>query len=236
MRFNFQGLSPLYRAAMAQRMPTIAFPLRDGVGQFVFLVFVPSDKDGTPKWSESDLFILLLRTKQTLQFRLLGRHLRSDGQPGEFSIVLDHDDERAFRAELNIPPNAVNGPMFRLQDLLTRLNAAFPAHVAPEHTVDVFQQHRVIIRENCKKQIADAAKIHLVRFGTPSRGAPREETLRKLYMLGGQAPARVTALVDMLRSVGWTAFWSDKPQPADKFQQNWMRLNDEYQRRRQRRA
>lgn len=236
MRFNFQGLSPLYRAAMTQRMPTIAFPMADGVGRFVFLVFVPSDSDGTPRWSESDLFILLLRTNQALQFRLLGRHLRSDAQPGDFFIDLDHADERAIRAELNIPPNAVNGPVFRLQDLLTRLNAAFPARVDPEHTVSMFRKHRDIIRDNCKKQIADAAKIHLVRFGPPSHGVPREETLRKLYMLSGQAPERVTALVNMLRSVGWTAFWSDKAQPVDKFQQNWLRLNDEYQRRHQRRT
>jgi hypothetical protein len=53
--FNFTGLHSVFKEAIARHEPTVAFPLSNGVGRFLFLIFIPTDQTSGPDSILSDV-------------------------------------------------------------------------------------------------------------------------------------------------------------------------------------
>jgi len=212
MEFNFKGLHPAFLEAINRHEPSIAFTLADGRGRFVFLLFIATSSSGRIQWGELELFVLLARTQRMLRFRLYGNQKLQ----GDFRVYLKESDEEAIREELGLQ-HAGRGPQFVLQDLLARLDAMIPASVPINAKIDCIQDNRDAIRANCGAHIDDATKVYLLRAAPLPEGKhPREETLRKLYML--DAPTNdIAALIANLKRIRWTTYWTATPPATDAF-------------------
>ncbi|CAJ2780649.1 Uncharacterised protein [Burkholderia pseudomallei] len=212
MEFNFKGLHPVFLEAVNRHEPSVAFALAEGKGRFVFLLFMATDSAGRIVWGELELFILLAGTQKMLRFKLLGNHKIA----GDFKIRLTEDDERAIRAELGIG-DAVGGPAFALQDFLNKLNGMIPTSIPLEAKVAVIRDEKTAIEAHCKTYLDDASKVYLLAVRPlPDGRWPREETLRKLYMLDAE-PAAIAALIRNLRRIRWTTYWTATEPSTDRF-------------------
>jgi hypothetical protein len=210
--FNFTGLHPAFLEAVTRHEPSIAFTLEEGVGRFVFLLFLRTDSKGKIVWGKQELFIWLARTQRMIRKDLWGNHK----QAGNFIVYLGDCDARKIRNELGIG-EFTTGPAFVLRDFLAKLNGMIPASIPLENKVAVIQEQREHILTHCAEYIEEADKVYLLRVGRlPPNRQPREETLRKLYML--DVPREdIAALIRHLKSVCWTAFWTATPPETDEF-------------------
>lgn len=219
--FNFTGLHSVFKEAIARHEPTIAFPLINGLGRFLFLIFIPTDSKGDIKWSAIELFIFLGRSQGILNFDLKGRHYHH----GEFKISLTEGDIKAIRVELGLDDGIHHGSIFVLRDFLESLNAAIPLTLPLEEKVAALQQHRDLIRTHCGNHVEDASKIYLLAPRPLSKPRkPREETLRKLYSLNA-APKTIASLVRNLKLLNWTVSWTaTQPSNSDgRFERLWLK-------------
>lgn len=212
LEFNFKGLHPTFLEAVDRHEPSIAFALTDGIGKFVFLLFMTTDARGNLVWGELDLFILLARTQKMLKFKLLGNHKHA----GDFKVRFYDMHEKAIRAELGIE-GATEGPAFVLATLLSKLNDQIPASIPLESKIAVIQAERGPIKAHCADYLDKADRVYLLRVGPLPKGyRPQEETLRKLYMLDAAA-GDVAALIKHLKAIQWTAFWTASESKGAKF-------------------
>lgn len=212
MEFNFKGLHPVFLEAVNRHEPSVAFALAEGKGRFVFLLFMATDSTGRILWGELELFMLLAGTQKMLRFKLLGNHKIA----GDFKIRLIEDDERAIRAELGIG-DAVGGPAFALRDFLNKLNGMIPTSIPLEAKVALIRNEKRAIEAHCRTYLDDASKVYLLGARQlPEGKRPREETLRKLYMLDAE-PSAIAALIRNLRRIRWTTYWTATEPSTDKF-------------------
>jgi hypothetical protein len=211
VEFNFRGLHPAFVEAVNRHEPSIAFSLTDGRGKFTFLLFLRTDSKGKIAWGKLELFIVLGTTQQVRRFQLYGNH-----RQGDFTIWLKPDDEAAIRAELGLN-DAESGPAFVLPNFLAKLNAMIPASIPLEAKIDTMKQERLAIDAYCKDYVEDATKVHLLGVkALPAGHMPREETLRKLYMLNART-ADIAALIGNLKAIRWTVCWTATRPTDDKF-------------------
>jgi hypothetical protein len=217
--FNFTKLHPVFLEAIQRHEPSIAFALAEGVGKFVFLLFMKTDSSGDIEWGELELFVLLARTQGMIRLKLLGNHKNA----GNFKVRLRDEHERAIRDELGIG-NAAAGPAFVLSDFLEKLNGMIPVSVSLQEKIAVIQENKPSICTHCAEYMDDASKVYLLRAGPLAPGKrPREETLRKLYML--DVPREdIAALIQKLKSVRWTAFWTASKPKTDKFAETFTKV------------
>jgi hypothetical protein len=221
MYFNFTGLHPVFCEAIRRHEPTVAFPLANGRGRFLFLIFISTDSAGEIRWSALELFIILSRTQAILKFDLMGQHYHQ----GDFKIRLTSTDIAAIRAELALDDATPDGPAFELARLLSALNAAIPSSLPLEQKIHAMQSEATMVKAHCGKFVDSTLKVHLIgprKLEFPKK--PREETLRKLYTLNA-APKTIASLVRNLKALNWTVSWTDKvPCDADEnFQQLWLK-------------
>lgn len=203
VEFNFTGLHPAFLEALKRHEPSIAFALREGEGRFVFFFFLKTDSKGEIKWGAFELFVFLARTQRMLRFKLLGNHKNA----GDFKIRLNNNDELKIRDELGIQGNQ-NGPAFDLGRFLSRLNDSIPSTIPLKNKVEEIKHYENAVKSHCREYIDEASKVYLIRLGPVTNGGkPREETLRKLYMI--DAPADdITSLIGELKRIKWTAYWT----------------------------
>lgn len=212
IEFNFDGLHPVVVEAVKRHEPSVAFALTDGPGKFVFLLFLVTDSKGGIVWPGLELFILLGRTQRMLRLKLFGNHFRK----GDFKVWLDADKERAIRKELGLE-EAGSGPAFVLKDFLAKLNGMIPTTLPLAAKIEAIQRERPAIEAHCKDYLDEASKVYLLGVKTLPEGSnPREETLRKLYMLDVD-PADIAALIGHLKRIRWTVCWTATKPSSDKF-------------------
>lgn len=210
--FNFTGLHPAFLEAVDRHEPSIAFTLIDGQGRFVFLLFMATDSRGNVAWGDLELFILLGRTQRMLRLKLLGNHKIK----GDFKVRLTQEDEVAIREELNLGA-AATGPAFLIGDFLSKLNGLIPQSILLEEKIEAIKADRAQIESHCKDYVDQATKIYLLRVGPlPAGHFPREETLRKLYMLNAPTDD-IASLIRHLKRIRWTAYWTATKPTTDKF-------------------
>lgn len=210
--FNFKGLHPAFLEAVNRHEPSVAFVLAEGRGKFVFLLFMTTDSSGRIVWGDLELFILLARTQKMLQFKLLGNHKKV----GDFKVRLTEDDEQAIRAELGLG-QAEGGPAFALLDFLAKLDGMIPASIPLEAKVAAINDEKMAIEAHCKTYLDDASKVYLLGVRRlPDGMRPREETLRKLYMLDAE-PVAIASLIRNLKRIRWTTSWTAAKPVTDKF-------------------
>jgi hypothetical protein len=151
--------------------------------------------------------------------QLYGNHRTA----GNFTVYLTDEHEKAIRAELGLGASAT-GSAFVLSDFLAKLNALIPASISLEAKMAVIREHRVAITTHCADYIDKASRVYLLRAGPLEAGKrPREETLRKLYML--DAPREdVAALIRNLKQIRWTTFWTDKQPTSNKFAETFAKV------------
>ncbi|HDX8373222.1 TPA: hypothetical protein RQN12_004267 [Aeromonas dhakensis] len=212
VEFNFTGLHPTFLEALQRHEPSIAFALQEGEGRFVFFFFLKTDSRGNIKWGDLELFIFLARTQTMLRFKLLGNHKNA----GDFKIRLNINDEHKIREELGIQ-GSPNTPAFDLGRFLARLNDNIPVTIPLKNKVEVIKQQKNAVKDHCREYIEEAQKIYLIRLGPVTNGGkPREETLRKLYMI--DAPADdITSLISDLKQIKWTAYWTASESKGQSF-------------------
>lgn len=163
-------------------------------------------------WGALELFVLLAGTQKMLRFKLLGNHKIA----GDFKVRLTEDDEQAIRAELGLG-QAVGGPAFVLLDFLNKLNGMIPASIPLEAKVAVITDEKKAIEANCNTYLDDASKVYLLGVRPlPDGKRPREETLRKLYMLDAE-PAAIAALIQNLKKIRWMTYWTATKPATDRF-------------------
>lgn len=207
MYFNFTGLHSVFREAIQNHEPTIAFPLVNGRGRFLFLIFIPTDSEGKIKWGAFELFIILSQTQAILSFDLMGQHFHQ----GDFKIRLTERDLAAIRAELGLDGMGDGGPPFEFERFLAELNTAIPSSLPLERKIEAIQSEDRLVKAHCGKFVDNALKVYLVgprRLKLPKK--PREETLRKLYTLRADART-IASLVRNLKRLNWTVSWTEKP-------------------------
>lgn len=210
--FNFTGLHPVFTEAVKNHEPSIAFGLMEGQGKFIFLLFLATDSKGQIAWGEMELFILLGRTQRMLRFSLFGNHF----QKGDFKIWLKAKDEQAIRDELGLN-GATQGPVFILKDFLAKLNGMIPTTLPLAAKIDVIKAEKPTIQAHCKDYLEEASKVYLLGVrALPEGHKPREETLRKLYMLDVDT-ADITALINNLKRIRWTVCWTAEEPTGDIF-------------------
>lgn len=212
VEFNFQGLHPALLEAADHHEPSIAFTLIDGRGKFTFLLFLRTDSKGKIVWGKLELFIVLGTTQQMLRFQLYGNHRYQ----GDFKIWLKPDDEAAIREELGLN-HATDGPAFVLQNFLAKLNAMIPASISLEAKIDAIRSEQPLVETYCQDYVDKATRIHLLGVKKlPAGHMPREETLRKLYMLKAKKED-VAALIRNLKAIRWTVRWTANEPESDQF-------------------
>jgi len=212
IEFNFKGLHPVFVEAVRNHEPSIAFALQEGPGRFVFLLFLATNSKGEIDWGGLELFILLGRTQRMLRFDLFGNHFKQ----GDFRVWLKGGDEQAIRNELGII-DAANGPNFVLQNFLAKLNGMIPTTLPLAAKIDTIKGNRAAIDAHCRDHIDEASKVYLLGVKVLPKGSrPREETLRKLYMLD-VATADISALIGHLKRIRWTVCWTDTEPTTNKF-------------------
>lgn len=212
VEFNFRGLHPAFIEAVDRHEPSIAFTLMEGRGKFTFLLFLRTDSKGRIAWNKLELFIILGGTQRMLRFSLYGGH-RSKG---DFKVWFDPDHDAAIRAELGLS-HAAGGPAFVLQNFLAKLNAMIPVSIPLEAKIEAIRREQVLVETHCKDYVEDATKIYLLGVRTlPAGYMPREETLRKLYMLKAKEND-VAALIRNLKAIRWTVRWTANEPTGDAF-------------------
>lgn len=220
MYFNFTGLHSVFKEAVKNQEPTVAFPLTNGRGRFLFLIFIPTDSDGKIKWSALELFIILSGTQAILSFDLMGNHFHH----GDFKIKLSERDIAAIRAELGLDVAIQGGPAFELERFLVELNSSIPSSLPLEQKIEAIQSERRLVGEHCGKFTENALKVHLIgprKIVLPR--TPREETLRKLYSLKAEAKT-IASLVRNLKKLNWTVSWTEKPiDTQGNFEKLWLK-------------
>lgn len=210
--FNFKGLHPAFLEAVNRHEQSIAFALTEGKGKFVFLLFMTTDSVGRIVWGALELFILLAGTQKMLRFKLLGNHKNA----GDFKVRLTEGDEQAIRAELGLG-QSMGGPAFVLLDFLHKLDGMIPTSIPLEEKVTVIKDGGTAIEAHCQTYLEDASKVYLLGVKRlPDGWRPREETLRKLYMLDAE-PAAIAALIRNLKRIRWTTSWTATKPATDKF-------------------
>jgi len=218
-KFNFTGLHTVFLEAITRHEPSIAFTLTDGAGRFVFLFFLKTNANGKIIWGNQELFIWLAHTQKMLRKDLYGNHKLD----GDFIVYLNDSDKQKIREELGIG-EATTRPAFILSDFLAKLNKMMPESISLESKIAVVQEQREHIRVYCSEYIEEADKIYLLRVGglAPDK-KPREETLRKLYMLD-MPREDIAALIRNLKSVCWTAFWTATKPETNEFERAFARV------------
>lgn len=220
MEFNFNRLHTVFVEAIRRHEPTVAFTVRNGPGLFVFLIFIPSDKDGKIDFNKLELSIIMARTQSFMTRELFGNHYNK----GDFKVYFDRHHESMIRKELGIE-NAEEG-RFSLLDFLKALNDAFPLTLSLIEKVACIQENKIIIQANLGRNIDQANRIYLLRHHplTPPK-RPREETLRKLFFLTA-SPKDIADFIQKLKIANWTLDWTDKEPNGDKFADIWQKLGN----------
>lgn len=211
-KFNFKGLHPVFIEAIDRHEPSIAFSLTEGIGKFVFLVFLKTKSSGGIAWGNLELFILLARTQRMLCLKLYGNHKNG----GNFEVWMSDADEGAIKDELGLH-NADQGPAFVLATFLAKLDVMIPASISLETKIETLQHHKDSVSLHCRAHIDASSRVYLFKVGPlPPGHHPREETLRKLYML--DAPKdHIAQLIRNLKSICWTTYWTATRPNTDKF-------------------
>jgi hypothetical protein len=214
MSFNFNNLNSVFAEAISRHEPSIVFPLSNGKGLFVFLLFIPTDSNGHIKYNTLELNIIFGRTQAFLSRDLYGSHKK-----GDFKIYFNQEHELMFKKELGIE-SATTGN-FDFTRFLDELNNMIPQSLPLESKIATMKDHSNLIQINCSKHIDSAMRIYLL--GTkklPSNQKPKEETLRKLMMLKGE-PDEHARFINSLKKLNWTLRWTDKKPTEDAYLQIW---------------
>lgn len=211
-KFNFKGLHSVFIEAIDRHEPSIAFSLTEGIGKFVFLIFIKTNLSGSIVWGELELFVLLARTQRMLCLKLYGNHKVG----GNFEVWMNDADKDAIKDELGLR-GATQGPAFSLTAFLTKLDSMIPSSIPLETKIETLQSHRNLVSLHCGAHVDASSKIYLFKVGPlPTGYRPREETLRKLYML--DAPTHhIAQLIENLKSIRWTTYWTATKPDTDRF-------------------
>ncbi|WP_282611051.1 hypothetical protein [Pelagibius sp. Alg239-R121] len=199
---NFNGLNAIFHAARRRQESTIAFELKQGIGQFVFMMFFADEDDDA---SRDHLHLLLRRTGVMHTLKMYGSRWK-----GEFNLFhsallkLEND----VKAELGIQGGST---AFDSVKFFTELNARVPQTLPLVRSIPVVRENREAIKR-LRKIVDEATKVYLIGpQHLPEGKAPREKTLRKLYLHIDAPPTQLTEFITLLKQRNMTVSWTDNP-------------------------
>lgn len=201
--FNLTGLYNAYHEAIRRGDFTFAFEVRMPPGRFIFFMFFAEND----KKSKDLLYLYLQNTNLLEQIKLYGSH-----RNGCFEIYFNRRLEEAIKAELGIVGGG-NKP-FNLYNFFKELNRNIPQHLPAQTQIATLRQYYPQIRAKIPRVVNDEDKIYWMGFMRPKNGAPREQTLRKLYIHTECNHQQIDRLLEAIAPHGLTLKWTDNPERA----------------------
>ena len=201
--FNLTGLHNAYHEAIHRGDFTFAFEISMPPGRFIFFIFFAKDDEK----SKDLLYLYLKNTNRLEEIKLYGSH-----RNGDFEIYFNNRLEEAIKAELGIVGGG-NRP-FSLYNFFEELNGNIPQHLPAQAQIATLRQYYPQIRTRIPRVVNDEDKIYWMGFMRPQSGAPRTQTLRKLYIHTECNHHQIERLLEAIAPYGLTLKWTDNPDRA----------------------
>ncbi len=195
IEFNFSRLKNVYFDALHSYDKSMAFDVKVGKGQFLFLMFLAED-------DEKDTLFLYMRNKLIMRkLKMYGSH-----KNGNFKVFISDEVQERLVAELQLKEGNGN---FEFNTFLNQLNEAIPLKVDRNQKVNTLRKNRDIIK---RVAIDDIDKTVLIGTKILSKGKPQDKTLRKLYMFTEESESIITEFISNLKRANMTVAWTTEDQ------------------------
>lgn len=195
--FNFSGLKEIYAEAWDSDDKTIAFEIKNGKGRFLFMMLLSKED----KEAKDNLFIFLKNTNKMIQLKLYGSH-----KNGDFNAYIKDGDRDALIAELGLTHNS--GHSFSFVHFLEQLNHDIPATLLLSHKINTLRKNKELL--NRISPIDESQKTVFNGVMQLEKGvkAPRDKTLRKLYLYTDTDPELIAKYIQLLKQRNMTVKWT----------------------------
>ena len=197
IKFNFSRLKNVYFDALHSYDKSVAFDVKVGKGQFLFLMFLAEDDE------RDTLFLYMRNTFIMRTLKMYGRH-----KDGDFQVFISDETQERMVAELQLQKRDGS---FDFTTFLNQLNEAIPLEVTMRQKVNTLRNNRDVIK---KIAIDDIEKTVLIGTKVLSKGKPQDKTLRKLYMFTEESESVITELIKNLKRANMTVAWTTEDQRA----------------------
>lgn len=201
VEFNFNKLESIYRTTLRSDVKMVAFDVRVGKGQFLFMMFLSAEDED----AKDNLFIYLRNTEDFIKLKMYGSHRK-----GDFKVYIEDLDKAKMICELQLKPS--NGT-FDFITFLNELNSRIPLEISNEDTLNNLRRNSKII--NSLNPVDDCDKTVLVGIKKLTHGKPREKTLRKLYLHTNGCHKSIAELIGLLKNANCTVAWTTEDRRSE---------------------
>ncbi len=199
IQINLTGLHNIYKESILRNEPTICFPMINGHGNFLFMMFFDQEDDTTKDF----LYLFLRNTNEFLTLKMYGDHMK-----GKFDVYFTDAHQTLIRNELQLGENAGNA--FSFDNFFSDINSALPQALTMQNKIEALRNSWEYVSPHLPQDIVeDSLKTILIgQRQLPSNKAPREKTLRKLYLYGNGTSDEITKLIEILKKLNKTVCWT----------------------------
>ncbi|MCR0202079.1 hypothetical protein MKC79_15350 [[Clostridium] innocuum] len=195
IEYNFSRLKKVYFDSLNSYDKSLAFDVKIGKGQFLFLMFLAENDE------RDTLFLYMRNTKILRKLKMYGSHKR-----GDFKVYISDDVQERMVDELQLLEGSGG---FEFEAFLGQLNDAIPLNIDMDQKVNILRKNREVIS---KIAIDDSDKTVLVGTKYLSKGKPQDKTLRKLYMYTEESEKEITEFIRNLKKANMTVAWTTEEQ------------------------
>lgn len=193
--YNFTSLQNVYLQALDSYDKSVAFDIKIGKGQFLFLMFLAED-------DEKDTLFLYMRNIMVMRkLKMYGSHKK-----GDFKVYITDEVQEKMIEELQLQ---TRDGTFRFEQFLNQMNQAIPLGIDMEQKVRTLRTNKKIIRT---VGLDDIEKTVLIGTRELSVGKPQDKTLRKLYMYTEESEKEITEFIKNLKKTNMTVAWTTEDQ------------------------
>lgn len=200
MKYNFTGLKNIYSVAMDSVDPTIAFEINNGVGHFVFMMFLSKEEA-----QKNDRLFIYFRNINTLHnIKLYGSH-----KSGDFIAYINEVEIDLIRRELNLQGGE---QAFNIGGFLNAINSSIPQHLSPAVKGDTLRSTWPNVSNQMTEFVDDANKTILIGLKTLRENTrARDKTLRKLYLYVNGQDKAISDFIKEIKKRPLTLAWTSDP-------------------------
>ncbi|QBC42099.1 hypothetical protein [Iodobacter fluviatilis] len=187
----------VWTEALERNEPTLAFELSNGRGRFLFMMFFdPEDKS-----TKDQLLLFLQNTRYMLPLKLYGAHSK-----GDFRIFLESWQVEKIKKELQL--EYTDGAAFDITSFIDALNKKIPESIKLAEKIKILRDNLPAYNSELKNILDFHERTELIgEVRLPDGKAPREKTLRKLYLYSTRSPEYVAEYIANLKSRNCTLSW-----------------------------
>jgi hypothetical protein len=200
-KLNLPNLQNIFVESINRNEPTLSFEINNGRGRFLFMMFF----DNEDKASKDLLFLFLKNSREMLNFKMYGNHLK-----GDFFIYIKPSMIESFKKELEIGNTDSKTP-FVLENFFANLNLCIPKKLSLAQKIETLRSSWNDVKNKLPNDIIDESeKIFLIgSVQLPKEKKPQEKTLRKLYFYGEGSATEIAKLIEILKKINRTVAWTN---------------------------